>query len=121
MRIFLAVMLSLALWGCGSDADYTLGHRQWGDVVIEVQSRPAPVAVGMNEFLIIATDTRGGPVHDLLVELRMNDNESWRQAIQDGFSGVYRKALAVDSLQDQLQIKLKRGTTETALRFPVSE
>lgn len=120
MRLFVAAVLSMVLWGCGSGADYTLGHRQWGDAVIEVQSRPAPVAVGMNEFLIIATDPRGGPVHDLLVELRMKDNESWRQAIQDGFSGVYRKALAVDSLQDQLQVKLKRGTDEMDMQFPVT-
>jgi hypothetical protein len=121
MKVFVAVVLSLALWGCGSDASYKLGQRQWGDVVIEVQSRPAPVTVGMNEFLIIATDARGGSVHDLLVELRMNDNESWRQAIQDGFSGVYRKALAVGSLQDQLQVKLKRGTDEMDMSFPVTQ
>ena len=119
MKIFAVAMLSLALWACGSDASYTLGQQQLGDVAIQIQSRPAPVSVGMNEFLIIATDTNGGSVHDLLVDVRMKDDDSWRQAIQDGFSGVYRKALAVDSLQQQLQVKIKRGTTETVLRFPV--
>ena len=121
MRAFIAVMLSLALWGCGSNASYKLGQRQWGDVVIEVQSRPAPVTVGMNEFLVIASDTRGRSAHDLLVDLRMNDNEVWRQAIQDGFSGVYRKALAVHSLQDRLQVKLRRGTEEMEMLFPVAQ
>ena len=121
MRNFTVALLSLALWACGSDASYTLGQQQWGEVSIQIQSRPAPVAVGMNEFLIIATDARGGPVHDLLVDLRMKDGDDWRQAIQDGFSGVYRKALAVDSLQEQLQVRIKRGAAETALRFPVTK
>jgi hypothetical protein len=51
----------------------------------------------------------------------MKDGDTWRQAIQDGFSGVYRKALEVDSLQEQLQVKVKRGTTETVLRFPIAK
>jgi hypothetical protein len=121
MKTVAVAILTLALWACGSDASYTLGQQRFGDATIQIQSRPSPVTVGMNEFLIIATDARGGPVHDLLVDIRMKDGDTWRQAIQDGFSGVYRKALEVDSLQEQLQVKVKRGTTETVLRFPIAK
>lgn len=121
MKVIIVALLSLVLWGCGSDAADTLGQQQLGDVVIEVQCRPAPVTIGMNEFLVMATDVHGAPVHDLLVDLRMKDDEVWRQAIQDGFSGVYRKALGVASLQDRLRVRIKRDGTETELRFPLAK
>lgn len=121
MKTILVALLSACLWGCGSDASDTLGRQRLGDVVIEVQCRPAPVTVGMNEFLVMATDVRGAPAHNLLVDLRMKDDEVWRQAIQDGFSGVYRKALGVESLHDQLRVKIKHDGTETELRFPLSK
>jgi len=119
MKVFVVALLGLILSGCGSGVSSTLGQQRLADVVIEVQCRPAPVTIGMNEFLVIATDIHGGPVHNLLVELRLKDDEDWRQAIQDGFSGVYRKALGVGSLQDLLRVRIKRGGTETELRFPL--
>ena len=121
MKLIAAAMLSLMLWGCGSDVADTLGSQRLGDVVIEVQCRPAPVTVGMNEFLVLATDVRGAPVHDLLVDVRMKDDAVWRQAIQDGFSGVYRKALGVESLQQQLQLRIKHDGKITELRFPLTK
>ena len=119
MRVFVAAILSLVLSGCGSGASHSLGQQRLGDVIIEVQCRPVPVTLGMNEFLIIATDIHGAPVYDLLIDLRMKDDEDWRQAIQDGFSGVYRKALGVGSLRDLLRVRIKRDGIETELRFPL--
>ena len=120
MKLFFVALLSVVLSGCGSDVSDTLGRQRLGDVVLEVQCRPTPVTIGMNEFLVLATDVRGAPVHDLLVDVRMKDDAEWRQAIQDGFSGVYRKALGVESLQDQLHLRVKRDGTETELRFPLT-
>ena len=121
MKVIIVTLLCVFLSACGNGASSTLGQRQLGDVVIEVQCRPAPVTLGMNEFLVMATDVHGAPVHDLLVDLRMKDNEGWRQAIQDGFSGVYRKALGVGSLHDQLRVRIKREGSETELRFPLTK
>ena len=121
MRILLFALLGLLLGGCGSDVADSLGQQRLGDVIIEVQCRPAPVVLGMNEFLIMATDVHGAPAHDMLVDLRMKDDAEWRQAIQDGFSGVYRKALGVESLHDQLRVKIKHDGAETELRFPLSK
>jgi hypothetical protein len=121
MKTMMVALLSLLLWGCGSDVSDTIGQQRLGNEVIEVQCRPTPVTIGMNEFLILATDVHGAPVHDLLVDLRMHDGDVWQQAIQDGFSGVYRKALGVESLQDQLQVRIKRNGVETELRFPLTK
>ena len=121
MKVLLVALLSLALWGCGSDVSDTIGRQQLGDVVIELQCRPAPVTIGMNEFLVLATDVHGAPAHDLLVDLRVKDEAVWRQAIQDGFSGVYRKAIGVESLQDPLQVRIKRDGVETVLQFPLTK
>jgi hypothetical protein len=119
MKYLITLLLCLGLCGCGEDAPDTLGQQRLGDMVIVVQCRPMPVTVGMNEFLVLATDVHGAPIHDLLVDLRMRDGDPWRQAIQDGFSGVYRKALGVGSLTEQLQVRLKQGKKITELRFPL--
>ena len=121
MKVLLVGLMGLVLWGCGSDVSDTIGRQRLGDMVIEVQCRPAPVTKGMNEFLVLATDVHGAPVHDLLVDLRMKDDAIWQQAIQDGFSGVYRKAVGVETLQDPLQIRIKRDGVETELQFPLTK
>lgn len=121
MKVMILALLSSVLWGCGSDTADTLGQQRVGNAVIEVQCRPTPVAIGMNEFLVLATDLHGAPVHDLLVDVRMKDGDVWQQAIQDGFSGVYRKALGVESLHEQLRVRIKRDSTETELRFPLTK
>lgn len=119
MKVFIVALLSLTLLGCGSDAAGSLGQQTLGNMVIEVQCRPTPVTVGMNEFLVLATDKNGAPAHDLMVDLRMRDGDIWQQAIQDGFSGVYRKALGVRSMQEQLQVRIKRKGTMTVLHYPL--
>lgn len=121
MKALIVALLGMMLWGCGSDVSDTLGQQRLGDMVIEVQCRPTPVTVGMNEFLVLATDVNGAPAHDLLVDLRVKDDEGWRQAIQDGFSGVYRKAVGVDSLDEHLQVRITRDGKETELRFPLTK
>jgi len=121
MKVIIFALLIMVMGGCGSDVADSLGQQRLGDVIIEVQCRPTPVALGMNEFLIMATDVHGAPVHDLLVDLRMKDDAEWQQAIQDGFSGVYRKAMGVKSLQDPLQLRIKRDGAETELRFPLTK
>ena len=119
MKLLVIALLGLVIGGCGSDVSDSLGQQQLGDMVIEVQCRPTPVKIGMNEFLILATDTNGAPAHDLLVDIRMHDDDIWQQAIQDGFSGVYRKAIGVDSLNDKLQVRIKHNEKLTVLRFPL--
>jgi len=70
----------------------------------------------------VVSDSRRRPVHDLIVSLRTSDDQKWRQAIQDGRTGVYRRAVRVDDPRTQvLQVKLQRRNGEEALlRFPIA-
>lgn len=94
--------------------------QQWGTANIAVQVRPVPPRAGMNEFLVIGTESGGKPVWNMMVMLRTDADEGWRQAIQDGESGVYRKALPLEPGQQALHVMLRRGAEETVLEFPLS-
>jgi hypothetical protein len=117
----LSVLIAAGLVACGSGNDAAAPPpQQWGNAAIAVQTRPMPPRVGMNEFLVIGTKAGGKPAWDMVVMLRTDDDEGWRQAIQDGESGVYRKALPLDAGQQALHVKLRRGSEETVLEFPIT-
>lgn len=115
----LALMFAL-IAACGRGPD-TAGPppQQWGNVGIMIETRPLPPRAGMNEFLVIGTEARGKPAWNMMVMLRTNTNDGWRQAIQDGESGVYRKALALESGPQSLYVKLQRRGEEAVLEFPL--
>jgi hypothetical protein len=122
MRTLIVALMALLLAACSApEGEYLIPAQKWEDVVIKVESQPAPVVAGMNEFLVLATLERGRPVHDLIVSLRSTDAQSWQQAIQDGHSGVYRKAINVPAGVTELQVQLrrKRSESEVVLRFPL--
>jgi hypothetical protein len=84
-----------------------------------VETRPDPPVPGMNEFLIMATGERGRPTYDLIVSLRTSDGDPWKQAIQDGQVGVYRRAAALEPVsRSVLQVQVRRGAEQGVLRFP---
>jgi hypothetical protein len=115
------VLVAAGLVACGTANDAAAPPpQQWGNATIAVQTRPMPPRVGMNEFLVIGTKAGGKPAWDMVVMLRTDDGESWRQAIQDGESGVYRKALPLDAGQQALHVMLRRGAEETVLEYPFS-
>ncbi|MGD9730476.1 MAG: hypothetical protein AB7Q01_01005 [Gammaproteobacteria bacterium] len=93
--------------------------QQWGNVSVKIETRPLPPRAGMNEFLVIGTDARGKPAWNMMVMLRTDTNDGWRQAIQDGESGVFRKALPLESGPQNLFVKLQRRGEEAVLEFPL--
>ncbi len=112
MRILIVALAALLLAACSApEGGYQIPAQKWEDVVIKVESQPAPVVAGMNEFLVLATLERGKPVHDLIVSLRSGEEQPWHQAIQDGHSGVYRKAIDVPAgaFHPQVTIPLFAG------------
>jgi len=115
------VVLAVLLQACSSDSDGpSLPPQQWQDLTIMVQTRPLQVRPGMNEFLIIATTRRGLPGDDMVVSLRTSTLEPWSQSIQDGHSGVYRRAINIRAAQRSILLQLKRGNEQTVLEFPLS-
>ncbi len=120
MKQFVIALFVLCLSACSAPEEYVpIPVQNWDGTLIEIQTRPAPVSAGMNEFLVIATLERGKPVHDLIVSLRASDAQEWKQAIQDGHSGVYRKAVMVPKGARYIYVDLRKKRSEdaTELKF----
>lgn len=112
------VLLAACLAACGQGGG-AFPPQRWGDVVIQMETRPFPVEAGMNEILVIATDERGRPASELRVSARADDGEPWKQLIQDGLSGVYRRAVLIKKDTRQLQIELRKRDEAQVLYFPI--
>lgn len=119
--------LLLALSACADKEALSLEPQQWQDMQFVVETRPTPLREGMNEFIVIVTRERGRPGVGLIVSIRANENIAWRQTIQDGYTGVYRRAIRVnDPQRDVLSVqihntKAEEGeVAETTLYFPLN-
>jgi hypothetical protein len=123
--LFLFFVLAGFLSACSDEQAVILGPQQWQDLGIRVETRPSPLRVGMNEFIVIASRDEYKPGVGLVVQLRVGENGKWRQAIQDGFTGVYRRAVQVDDPATQtLFVHLRRSKSDdknddTVLAFPL--
>jgi len=118
-KYFVLLMLGL-LSACGGEQVSVTPPQKWQDAEVRVETRPNPPRAGMNECLVIVTGEHGKPIFDLVVSLRTSDLDPWKQAIQDGQVGVYRRAVefALDT-RTVLEIKVRRNTEESVLRFPL--
>ncbi len=118
VRSVVISLLSVCAVACGTD-ESRLPVQRWQDIVIGVETRPGPVVTGMNEFLVSGTRARHRAAYDLLVFIRMRDEDPWVQSIQDGHTGVYRRALNVGGGPQTLQVRIKHAAEETLLRYPL--
>ncbi|MBK8569616.1 MAG: hypothetical protein IPN81_06290 [Nitrosomonadales bacterium] len=115
IKLFFLVLLV----ACGGDRVADTQPQKWQDAEVRVESRPSPPRPGVNEFLVIVTGERG-PIHDVMVSVRTDDQDQWIQAIQDGEVGVYRRAAKVaPGTRSVLQVQMKRNGVEGVLRFPL--
>ena len=110
------------LAGCdGSEHNADSLPQRWQNLDVRVESRPSPPAMGMNEFLVIITGAHGAPVWDCRVNIRTSEADPWKQSIEDGRVGVYRRAALVEAGQRSvLQVQLRCQGDETVLRFPLN-
>ena len=128
LSLFLLPAIALGLSGCGSEQPVRLGPQGWQDLEFIVEARPTPIRAGMTEFIVIASREKVKPGVGIIVSLRVDDKTEWKQAIQDGYTGVYRRAIKVINPQtDILAVQVrnaerddKDGENETILYFPLS-
>ncbi|WP_455216669.1 hypothetical protein [Kaarinaea lacus] len=119
----------LFLAGCGSEQAISLGPQNWSDLEFIVEARPTPIRSGMTEFIVIASREKVKPGTGIVVSLRLDEKAEWTQAIQDGFTGVYRRAVRVNNpLTDILAVHVRKvvqgnngNEGETILYFPLNQ
>jgi len=121
LKIVVLVLIGFVTTGCGRGNAYILGPQWIGDVEIFVESRPGKPKAGMNEFLVIATHKDHKPAYRYVISIGIKGSNKWRQSIQDGYSGVYRRATLVnDPNVDILAVKLEKSGKTEMLYFPLN-
>jgi hypothetical protein len=115
------ILLAAGLAACNSgneSADIPAQH--WNEMVVRIETHPNPPLAGMSEVVVIITGPHGKPAGDLTVSLRGVDSLPWVQAIQDGFIGVYRRAIDLgDGKSAVVQVRLQQGKDQKILLFPI--
>ena len=121
--LFVIFMIAM-LPACGDGTMVVLGPQQWQDLEFRVEVHPSPPRAGMTEFIVIASREVYKPGVGLVVEIRVGEEAKWIQAIQDGFTGVYRRAAYVADPQTQsLLVQVRRTNKDegTVLSFPLNQ
>ena len=124
MKILLAVTLALLAAGlaaCNNESETaSIPAQHWNEMVVHIETHPNPPLAGMSEIVVIVTGPHGKPAGDLTVSLRGVESLPWVQAIQDGFIGVYRRAIDLgDGKTAVVQVRLQKGDTQKVLLFPI--
>ncbi len=120
LKIFTVALICFTSISCGRGNAYILGPQWLGEVEVFVESRPGKPKAGMNEFLVIATHKDHKPAYRYVISIGIKGRNKWRQSIQDGYSGVYRRATQVyDPSVDILAVKLEKNGKTEILYFPL--
>ncbi len=121
MKKILLLISFLFLASCVNDIP-TTQFQEWGDYSFRLESRPPQVQLGMNEFLLIVNFKKKHRAYDLIINFRIGPTGKWNQAIQDGHTGVYRKALKVRSVEtDVLYVYVKQSKKYMMTEEPIGE
>ena len=124
-KVLLTVFFLVLTSGCGRDAAYLLPPQVWNDTEFLVEIRPGAPRVGMNEFVVISTQTDGAPGYTYVITIKTNLSNRSSQMIQDGHSGVYRRAIEVKDAAKEILIAqvvhTKETDLKTELQFPLAK
>jgi hypothetical protein len=114
-------MLAIGLIACSDGAtDSSIPPQHWENMVVRIQTHPSPPVAGMSEIVVIITGPHGKPAGDLIVSLRGTESEPWIQAIEDGYIGVYRRAIDIgDDKNGIVRVMIQQGNEQKILRFPI--
>lgn len=118
------LLLCVLIAGCGGDAAYLLPAQQWKGISFFIEVRPNPPVVGMNELLVVATRENRKPAFDMIISVSSNTQKQPVQTIQDGHSGVFRRALRLSDISEEqvyvhIQSREPNASGDTTLSFPL--
>ena len=113
--------LAIGLVACSDSAtDSSIPPQHWENMVVNIQTHPSPPTSGMSEIVVIITGPHGKPEGDLIVSLRGSESEPWIQAIEDGYIGVYRRAIDIGENRNGIvRVMIQQGKKQKILRFPI--
>jgi len=125
-KFLLAIfILGLSLVGCGGDSAHLLKSQVWNGISFFIEIRSNPRIPSMYELLVVATRQDRKPAFDMIVSVSSSSQTTPVQTIQDGHSGVFRRALRLDmsnsgeAIQVHIQSREKGAEGNTVLSFPV--
>ena len=124
MKKLLGILLSLLAMGLAACNDGaaapSIPPQHWKEMVVRIETHPNPPLAGMSEIVVIITGPHGRPAGDLIVSLRGSESAPWVQAIEDGFIGVYRRAVDIgEGKTGGVQVRLQQGAEQKVLFFPI--
>ena len=120
MRAVIPALALMVLSGCGEETQDS-ATEYWRDLQVHVESRSYGPIPDMKEVLVFVNRGRVLPAWNCRVDLRTSDADPWKQAIEDGHVGVYRRAAKVDDRNHAvLQVWIRVEGNETILRIPLS-
>ena len=120
-RALLGAAIPLLLAACGSD-EAQMAVKHYGNYTVAIETRPSPIEAGVDEVVVVITGIRHRPLWDALVRLRALPNANWVQAIEDGHTGVYRRAVdfGVPTPTGPLHVEIEENGKATEIDFPLS-
>ena len=119
MKIIVLVLLSLLL-ACTTEIP-TTPEQKWGEYTFRLEARPPIITKGMIELLLISNFKEKLRGWDLVVYYRIGPTGKWVQAIQDGHTGVYRRAMRInDPETDVLYVHVKKKDKEVVFEYPLN-
>jgi hypothetical protein len=124
VKIFLGILLSLLATGLAACNDgaaaSSIPPQHWKQMVVRIETHPSPPLAGMSEIVVIITGPHGRPAGDLIVSLRGTESAPWVQAIEDGYIGVYRRAVDIgENKKGVIQVQIRQGAEQKILLFPI--
>jgi len=125
-KYFVIGMLMLTvgiLSACGGNGDTFFQKRQWNTLDIKLETRPHPIQAGHNEFLLHLTGPKGARLATgAVVRYRLHLQDDWIQAMPDGMSDVFRRALDVrNPANAKLYVHLSFHGKNTVMIFDLAD
>lgn len=117
----MALAAGLLLGSCSDDPHFYI-TQHWGTWNIRLETRPHPIEAGHDEFLLHIVGPRNKLPQGMIVRYRMDPKDEWIQAMPDGLSDVFRRAMVVkDPPHAKLYVHLQYGAKQTQLMFDLGK